>query len=304
MKSPTSSDGKFIALFVLGLIVAQTGSAQIPAPVVPPAIQTPGPSQQLLARLDPVLQQRASHLAGRSRIIARAVNAASTASLALLVRQLGGTLGRPLPIIDAQAAELPDATLLTLAASPLVGRLSLDRLIVGALERTRATVRAAEVVRDLRYDGSGIGVAVIDSGITSWHDDLTDGASGGGQRVREFVDFVNGRVTDYDDYGHGTHVAGLIAGNGSSSNGSYAGMAPGAKIFSLKVLDSTGAGYTSAVIQAIDFAVANKSKLGIDKLADDKVARCAGGAVMPTGILIILGLIDVPAAGRKDSRKN
>ena len=59
-------------------------------------------------------------------------------------------------------------------------------------------------------------------------------------------------------------MAGLISGDGKNSSGYYAGLAPGAKIIGLKVLDSTGTGYTSTVIQAIDFAVANKSSLGVD----------------------------------------
>ena len=63
---------------------------------------------------------------------------------------------------------------------------------------------------------------MIDSGITAWHDDLTyQGRSTlvkvkNGQRVSAFVDFVAGRLNPYDDYGHGTHVAGIIAGNGST----------------------------------------------------------------------------------------
>ena len=73
------------------------------------------------------------------------------------------------------------------------------------------------------YDGAGIGIAVIDSGVASWHDDLsgTNRSSQypyGNQRVRKFVDFVNGRTAPYDDNGHGTHVAGIIGGNGYDSN--------------------------------------------------------------------------------------
>jgi serine protease AprX len=102
------------------------------------------------------------------------------------------------------------------------------------MERTGATIGATFVRQHLGYDGSGIGVAIVDSGVTSWHDDL---GGFGGQRVVEFVDFVNGRTSSYDDYGHGTHVAGIVAGNGFDSNGARSGIAPGARLMVLKVLD-------------------------------------------------------------------
>ena len=97
--------------------------------------------------------------------------------------------------------------------------------------------------QSLGYTGAGVGVAVIDSGITAWHDDLTRGFSFtsypyGNQRVTKFVDFVNGATLPYDDNGHGTHVAGTIAGNGLDSLGQKAGIAPGASLVSLKVLDA------------------------------------------------------------------
>ena len=59
----------------------------------------------------------------------------------------------------------------------------------------------------------------------------------GSQRVDRFVDFVNGHTTPYDDYGHGTHVAGIIAGNGFDSNGARTGIAPRSRLVALKVLD-------------------------------------------------------------------
>ena len=104
-------------------------------------------------------------------------------------------------------------------------------------------------------------VAVIDSGITPWHDDLAgDGAS---ERVDQFVDFVAGRADAYDDYGHGTHVAGIIAGNGFDSSGARAGVAPNARLIVLKVLDAAGHGRISDVIAAFDYVVANKDALKI-----------------------------------------
>ena len=64
-----------------------------------------------------------------------------------------------------------------------------------------------------------------------------------------------------DDYGHGTHVAGIIAGSGYDSDGRRVGVAPGAKLLGLKVLDGEGHGYVSDVIAAIDYAIVGQAHL-------------------------------------------
>ena len=153
---------------------------------------------------------------------------------------------------------MPRCRRLAIAASSQ--QVALDRPVEGVAERTGASIGATSIRQELGYDGTGIGVAVIDSGVTAWHDDLT---GSGGQRVRRFVDFVNGRTTPYDDYGHGTHVAGVVAGNGFDSGGARSGIAPGADLIVLKVLDSRGGGHISDVIAALDYVVANKNALQI-----------------------------------------
>src|SRR5581483_8133380 len=166
------------------------------------------------------------------------------------VAQIGGATRRALPVIRGHAARVPNAALAALAMNPFVKRMSLDRPISGAMERTGATVGATRVQHELGYTGAGVGVAVIDSGVTAWHDDLGDGT--GAQRVRQFVDFVDGQSSPHDDYGHGTHVAGIIAGNGYDSSGARTGIAPGADLIVLKVLDADGHGRISDVIAALD----------------------------------------------------
>jgi serine protease AprX len=206
-------------------------------------------------------RQRAAAGMGQSRVIVRAVDAASVSSLRPIVQQAGGAIGRKLSIINGYVADVPNAALAGLANSPLIEHIALDRAIVGAMERTRITIGAAAVRDELGYDGTGIGVAIIDSGVTAWHDDLS--GAGGGQRVDRFVDFVNQRDTAYDDYGHGTHVAGIVAGNGFDSDGRRSGIAPGAHLIVLKTLDASGRGYISDVIAALDYVIANKDTLNI-----------------------------------------
>ncbi|MGH9141756.1 MAG: S8 family peptidase [Vicinamibacterales bacterium] len=108
------------------------------------------------------------------------------------------------------------------------------------------------------YTGAGVTVAFIDSGITSYqHPDLAD------SRVLAFVDFVNQRTTKYDDNGHGTHVAGVIGGSGKLSAKKYAGMAPGASLVSLKVLDQNGDGTVGDILKALDWVYRNGKAYGI-----------------------------------------
>ena len=218
-------------------------------------------SPDVLWKLDRVLQARTGQLHGYSRVIVRIRSTISVTGAGSLIRGAGGVPGRQLSASESQVAVVPNAALRILAASPLVERVSLDRDVLGAMERTGMTVGAVAVRENLGVDGAGVGVAVIDSGVTTWHDDLSD--VGVGQRVVEFVDFVDGIATPHDDYGHGTHVAGIIAGNGLDSDGVRTGIAPAAHLVVLKVLDATGRGHVSDVIAAIDYAVARRDALNI-----------------------------------------
>jgi len=114
-------------------------------------------------------------------------------------------------------------------------------------------------------DGTGVGVAIIDSGVFN-HDDLQN-TSGLASRIVYSESFIPGDASTNDAYGHGTHVAGILAGSGhDSQNGypaKYIGIAPNASIINLRVLDATGAGTDSQVIAAIQRAIQLKSTYNI-----------------------------------------
>lgn len=99
-------------------------------------------------------------------------------------------------------------------------------------------------------NGSGIVVAVIDTGIDKNHPDLHS-------KVIAEKNFVEDEPTTDDLYGHGTHCAGIIAGTGEASGGRYKGVAPGASLMNVRVLNSEGSGYLSDVIAGIEWAVDN-----------------------------------------------
>ncbi len=126
-------------------------------------------------------------------------------------------------------------------------------------------VAASELRATLGMDGSddqgeGVGVAILDSGLELSSD--FDPA-----RV-EFWDYTRKRggvhMQPYDDYGHGTHIAGLIAGSGRQSAGRYAGVAPKVNLRIFKVLDENGQGQTSQVLRAMEYIIANRERLGVD----------------------------------------
>ena len=211
-------------------------------------------------KLDKVLNARALQ-SGFSKVI---VILKPGLSVDTDVKLVGGKLGRSLGLINGKVAELPNGWLKQIADNPAVERIIYDRPTGGEMNRVAVTVGARAVQQTYGYRGAGIGVAVLDSGVTSWHQDLTYlGTSSlvktlNGQRVAAFVDFVNGRLTPYDDNGHGTHVAGIIAGNGYDSLGVRAGIAPDAHLVSLKVLDQQGRGVISNVIAAFEWVITNR----------------------------------------------
>jgi len=103
--------------------------------------------------------------------------------------------------------------------------------------------------------GQGVTVAVLDTGI----DNLPDFAG----RLVGGVDLTSGNNPYQDSYGHGTFVAGLIAGNGASSSGQYSGEAPGAKLVSIKVAGADGSTHLGTLISGLQWAVDNRNTYGI-----------------------------------------
>jgi serine protease AprX len=177
----------------------------------------------------------------------------------------GGSLG----VVNGYVLDVPNAMLNTIAADASVDGVSHNRLVFAHNFRTSVTSGTLFVRQLMGLTGAGVGVAVIDSGIATFHDDFTDPRYAqrshpyGNQRVAYFKDFVNGSPLPYDDNGHGTHVSGIIAGNGYDSQGEKSGMAPDASIISLKVLDANGQGSVSNVINALNWVAVNARALNI-----------------------------------------
>ena len=169
---------------------------------------------------------------------------------------------------DTLVVDLPLSALDSLSISGLINYASPDRKI-GSLGHIETTTGATQMRsqpksfgRTAAYtlDGTGVGIAMLDSGIYAAHRAFLDGTAG---RLVYSKSFVSGVTSTDDDYGHGTHVAALAAGSHTRNTNAYRGIAYNAKIINLKVLDGQGVGTTSALLTAMDWIIANKATYNI-----------------------------------------
>ncbi len=191
------------------------------------------------------------------------------------VAEVGGRVTRRLPIIDGVAATVPGPQVSRLAHLPGVvsvtpdARVHVQGITSGPSTATPASVYRTEVgAADMNaagYGGAGVTVALLDTGITPSPDlagrvlPVTDPNTG---RVAP-CENLSGEATCYDNYGHGTFLAGLIAGDGSSSGGRYAGVAPAADLVSIKVGSADGSADVSNVLAGIQWAVSFRAAYNI-----------------------------------------
>ena len=193
------------------------------------------------------------------RVIIRTTSS-DTRALTNALEGNGHSVLRRHPIINALTARVPVSALAGLSRLPFVQSISMDAVVVADQTSSGdSTLRGTLGLPVQAPAGNRVGVAVIDSGLEAGPEF--------GDRISGFYDFTQGgrAASPTDDYGHGTHVAGLIAGSGDLSSGKrYRGVAPKARIVALKVLDRNGAGTTSDVISAIEFVTENKDRLGVD----------------------------------------
>jgi serine protease AprX len=186
------------------------------------------------------------------------------------VLKVGGTLVGQLPLVNGVVALVDQNGIVSLSNQADVTYISKDRTLVPFLNNAALAINAPAAWNS-GYTGSGVGIALIDSGVNA-HPDLYTTLYTTSilptSRIVYNQSFVPGDSDPGDDYGHGTHIAGLIAGNGASSTGllfskSFKGIAPNAKIINLRVLDKNGTAMDSTVIAAINQAINLKSKYNI-----------------------------------------
>lgn len=172
------------------------------------------------------------------------------------ITELGGKIKYELPFIGAMAVELPTKSVNHVAQHHRVEYVHDDSKVFKSMDVATLAVHS-KLVNESGYSGKGIGVAVLDTGV-ALHDDLVKPSN----RIIAFKDFINDRSRPYDDDGHGTHVSGIVAGNGYA-NANYKGIAPEANIIGVKVLDETGSGNTSDILAGLQWVIDNKERYNI-----------------------------------------
>ncbi|WP_105971687.1 S8 family peptidase [Streptomyces geranii] len=183
----------------------------------------------------------------------------------------------------------------TARSAARVEKIWLDGKVEAALDRSTAQIGAPEAWA-AGYDGKGVKVAVLDTGVDGTHPDLR-GRIDAARNFSESADTV-------DRVGHGTHVASTVAGSGAKSGGKYKGVAPGARLISGKVLDDSGYGEESGIIAGAQWAVAQGAKVinlslgGPDGPGDDPLEQAVNELSASSGALFVIAAgNDGPAAG-------
>jgi serine protease AprX len=180
--------------------------------------------------------------------------------------KVGAYVYRFLPIVKGVAVSVPRRRLNSLLAMNFVKHASLDRGVQKLDEYTVPASRAGWSWDRIGVSGSGVGVAVVDSGVKNVPDLKNSGLLG--TRLAANVNFSPDSLSADDTCGHGTHVAGILAGNGYKSSSAacfrtFYGIAPQASIVNVRVLDSKGAGKVSQVLAGINWIVLNRALYNI-----------------------------------------
>jgi serine protease AprX len=236
-------------------------------------------SAEKASKLDQVL--RAARRQGAVYRVIIQARPGSRLALKRVLQSHGDAIQAEHPSIEALTVDLHGEDLAALDADPSVVSVSSDAEIrsLGAQHRRGHSTRKWSPVEVLRetlglttvpFKGNGISVAVVDSGLDGTRDLLPN--------IAGFWDFTRGGIATRpgDEYGHGTHIAGLIASTGVESNEQYEGVAPAATLYGFKVLDAEGRGRVSDVVTALEFIVANKQSSAPDAFKIDIINLSIG----------------------------
>ena len=160
------------------------------------------------------------------------------------------------PFINAFGVHCNVHKLSDLKSLPCVKAIAPHTTVTTTMLREKSLINLTTARSSIGY-GKGVGVAVIDTGVSPHLDFMIPK-----KRVR-FVDFIGGKKRCYDDNGHGTAVASILCGNGLVSGGTYSGVAPLCNLVALKAIGNSGEGGAFAILEAMQWLFDNAQKYGI-----------------------------------------
>ncbi|HEY0100263.1 MAG TPA: S8 family peptidase, partial [Pyrinomonadaceae bacterium] len=314
----------FIKQFIFSLLLCALLTSELPVTHAAPAHASLRDEQDVERRgargrseekisselLDASRRGSRKHQNERVKVILQ-LNGKANPAFELFLQAYGARTTRNFAKLNARAVELPARAIKALAARGELRFASSDQEMIPAGHVSETT--GADAVRNSSsagalnlpggtstyLDGTGIGIAVLDSGIDLGHRAFLNHSNR--SRVVLSRDFTGENRID-DPYGHGTHVASIAAGNGRISNAEYIGIAPNANLVNLRVLNSKGQGTTSGLLAALDWVLANRTlynirvanlSLGapaIESYRNDPVCRAVRR-------LVDAGIVVVAAAG-------
>jgi serine protease AprX len=205
-----------------------------------------------------------------------------------------GVIKHKLPMIDSYVVEIDQDELIQLQNEEGILSYELDTHITAQMNRASEIIQL-KWAHERNILGQGIGVAIVDTGL-SLHKDFTEN----GNRVVGFHDLIHGKTEPYDDNGHGSHVAGIVGGDGFLSGGKYIGVAPKCNLIGVKVLDQKGDGNISDVLVGLQWIIDNKDKYNIrivnisvgtstKNIADENSLLVSGvDALWDAGIVVVV----------------
>jgi serine protease AprX len=216
-----------------------------------------------------------------------------------LVERLGGTVGQSLDLIGGFSASVPSHAIGVLDASPEIAQVTPNAVLelskagwedastLSSADPQTSSSSLYEVARymganemwNAGYTGSGVDIALIDSGVVPVNGLTVPGKVFNGPDL-SFESQYDG-IRYLDTFGHGTHMAGIIAGRdddagtslSKAARESFVGIAPGARIVSIKVADAHGVTDVSQVIAAIDWVVQHRRDGDLDNSGAEPLVR-------------------------------
>ncbi len=235
--------GSAILLVALGQPVLAHGASSGRSAIQPVLADRNG--NRISDDFEPELAQ--AQPGSRFRVIVRFTSAGSEAS----AKRAVGTfiVSRRFSLIRGIEATMTAAQIRGLSADAGTFRIEKDFQVKATMDAARADFGVDAAQTNLGATGAGIEICIVDTGVDTAHEQLDNG------KVVAFADFISGQANPYDDQGHGTHVASIVAGDGvGGANASkYRGVAPAAAISMAKSLDSQGNGTDGQVLAGIDW---------------------------------------------------